>query len=278
VAEEKKFVDPYGVFTTRIDVPDTFPSPSDLSGKKILVTGGGRGLGVGIALALAAAGADVAVSSRTQSDVEDTANRILAKGVKGFAVAGNVKDPESVQKMVAAVVEEFGRIDVLVNNAGISPWTMRPEKLNEQQWDEIMDINIKGCWLCAKEVFLQSMKNLRKGRVINTASAFGLIGDQRVLPYCSSKGAVINFARALAVDWAQYNITVNNVGPGFFDSPLIEGYKSNEKLSQQVLGRVPLNRWGRIEELVGAYIFLASDASSFITGQTIYVDGGMTIM
>lgn len=275
---EKEFVDPYGVFTTRIDVPSTFPSNSDLTGKKVLVTGGGRGLGVGIALAFAAAGADVAVSARTKTDVEEVAQRIEAKGVKGCAVAGNVKDAESVQKMVATVVAEFGKIDVLVNNAGISPWVLRPEKYTEEQWDEMMGINVKGCWLCAKEAFLQSMKDLDKGRIINTGSAFGLIGDHRVVPYCTSKGAVLNFTRALAVDWAPYNITVNNVAPGFFDSPLIEGYKNNEALGKQILDKVPLKRWGRIEELVGTYIFLASDASSFITGQTIYVDGGMTIL
>lgn len=274
---EKQFVDPYGIFTTRIEVPDKFTSISDLSSKKVLVTGGGRGLGVGIALAFAQAGADVAVSARTQSDVEGTAALIEAKGVKGLAVAGNVKDADSVRKMIATVVAEFGRIDVLVNNAGISPWVKRPEKYEEKEWDEIIDINVKGCWLCAKEAFLQSMKDLGKGRIINTGSAFGMIGDHRVVPYCTSKGAILNFARALAIDWAPYNITVNNVGPGFIDSPLIEGYKDNEALGKTILDKVPMKRWGKIDELVGAYIFLASDSASFITGQTIYVDGGMTI-
>jgi NAD(P)-dependent dehydrogenase (short-subunit alcohol dehydrogenase family) len=247
----------------------------DLSGKVALVTGSTKGIGRGLALGLARQGADLVVTSRNQRDCEAAAEDIRACGRAVVARSCDVTDHQSVQDLAAAVLAEFGRIDILVNNAGTAV-TKPAEDLTEEDWDRVTDVDLKGVFLCCS-VFGRHMIAQRAGKIINIASVLGLVGGKQLLPYCAAKGGVVQMTRALALEWAKYNIQVNALCPGYVKTPMNEAaIMGSEKVYNHIIAKTPMRRLGEVEELIGPLVFLASDASSYMTGQTLVVDGGWT--
>ncbi len=238
-----------------------------LHGKVALVTGGGKNLGKEIAISLAEAGADVAVTSRTLSEVERTAEEIEKKGKKALALSMNVTDFPQIERVVEQVVSEFGRIDILVNNAGIRSFKSLLE-MPAEEWREVIDTNLTGAFLCCKAVG-PAMIRQRGGRIINISSRAGVSGVANQVAYCASKGGLIQLTRALAMEWAPYNILVNAVAPGTLSTR-----HSPKGLREEKIAIIPLKRCGEFEEVVPLILLLASEASTFMTGELILVDGG----
>jgi NAD(P)-dependent dehydrogenase (short-subunit alcohol dehydrogenase family) len=246
-----------------------------LDGRVALITGGNRGLGFAMAQALAEAGADVAVTSRQQEKAQESAATLARDtGRHTLGLAVDVTSAEQVESMVQAVVKEFGHIDILVNNAGIN--IRKPiEEFDENSWDLVQDTNLKAPFLCSRAV-ARFMKEQRYGRVINLSSMLGMVALPERSAYCSSKGGLLQLTKVLALEWASYNITVNALCPGPFATELNIPVMNNPQASQFFLNHIALGRWGQPEEIKGAIIFLASKASSFMTGAALVVDGGWT--
>jgi len=248
----------------------------DLTGKTAIVTGGSRGIGVEMAEALAEAGANLMLCARREEWLNETVQEFRAKN---FTVEGKVCDvskPEDVQAVVDATIEAFGKIDVLINNAGIS-WGAMPEDMPLAQWQKVIDINLTGCFLMAQAVGREMLKN-QSGSIINIASIAGLTSSANgpfYAGYAASKAGLIGLTRELAASWGRKGIRVNAIAPGFFHSRLADKVIDIYERSIQENNVIP--RVGEAGELKGVTVFLASDASSYITGQTIVVDGGMTI-
>ncbi|MEK7875123.1 MAG: glucose 1-dehydrogenase [Pseudomonadota bacterium] len=245
-----------------------------LEGRVSVVTGGATGLGLQMATALAEAGSNVVICSRKLENCEQAAHGLEKLGVSALALACDVTKADQVETMKDAVMQTFGRVDVLVNNAGRA-WVASPEDTPLEGWQKVFDLNITAPFICA-QVLGREMIKAQRGRIINIASVAGLLGrDARTynsIAYCASKGALVNFTRDLAVKWAPHNIRVNAICPGFFVTPL------NEKLLDQsmdyVVRGIPLGRTGGPDDLKGIVVLLASDASNFMTGAIIPVDGG----
>ncbi|MBY0149142.1 SDR family NAD(P)-dependent oxidoreductase [Neobacillus niacini] len=248
------------------------PEIFHLRNRTAIVTGGNRGLGRTIALALAKQGANVAVVGRDKTRNAQVVNEIKQLGNKGIALSTDLTNINSIQEMVSKVIEEFGSVDILVNNAGISQTKFALE-VTEEEWDKVMDLNVKSLFFCS-QVAAKTMKSQGYGKIINIASVVGAVGDIGISAYTASKGAVINLTRSLSLEWARYGITVNAIGPAYIETEMNQEELSNEKVRNKIISKTPLKRLGNPEELEGAVMLLASDASSFITGQTIYVDGG----
>jgi NAD(P)-dependent dehydrogenase (short-subunit alcohol dehydrogenase family) len=246
-----------------------------LDGRTALITGGTQGLGLVMAQALAAAGANVAVTSRHLEKAADAAAGIsAAAGRKAVGVAADVTEAEQVEAMVDAVIAEFGRLDILINNAGIN--IRKPiEEFDEESWDLVQSTNLKAPFLCARAA-AKPMKKQRYGRVINMASMLGSVALPERGAYCSSKGGLIQLTKVLALEWAPYNITVNALCPGPIATELNAVVMNNPEANRFFLDHIALGRWGRPDEIVGPALFLASDASSFMTGSALVVDGGWT--
>ncbi len=246
----------------------------NLEGKVAIVTGGSRGFGKAIALALADAGADVVVASRTQSDLDKVAGEIEAKGRKARAISVDMLDKESINQMASRVAEEFGKIDILVNNAGqgsSEPFL----KISEEKWDNILGVNLKGYFLCTQAV-AQYMLQAKSGRIINISSAMGEAPLGFMSPYAASKGGINAMTKSLALEWAGRGITVNAISPSYFDTDMNEISMKDENISKLIMSKTPVRRWGKVEELVGIAVYLASDASSYMTGSILALDGGWT--
>jgi NAD(P)-dependent dehydrogenase (short-subunit alcohol dehydrogenase family) len=239
-----------------------------LDGKVALVTGAGKNLGKVIALALAEAGADVAVTSRTPSEIQKVAEEIREKGKRALSIPLDVTDSAQVERGVRQVVSEFGRIDILVNNAAVRSSKTLLE-LSEAEWRAVIDTNLTGAFLCCKAVG-PFMVRQGSGRVINIASVAGLRGSVTHTPYCASKGGLILLTRALALEWAPYNVLVNAVAPG-----LLGARHSKEILDKWSEG-IPLKRPAGLDEIAPLVVYLASDASTYTTGDVIVVDGGVS--
>jgi len=239
------------------------------------VTGAGRGIGRALALGLAQEGADLICLARTAPEVEATAALAREMGRRAVAVTADITQKAQVDAAVAAGVESLGRIDILVNNAGMNIRTPALD-LPEQDWDKVVDTNLKGPFLVAQAVG-QHMCRAGYGRIVNIASVGGGVALRTGVAYGSSKAGLIHMTRILALEWAKYGVTVNSIGPWYFKTSLTEKLLANEQYLGEILARTPLQRVGELEELVGPVVFLASGASSYVTGQVLYVDGGMTI-
>lgn len=247
----------------------------DLTGKVAIVTGGSKGLGQAMSAGLASAGADVVLSSRHGDEAAAAAKQISQDfGRRAVGVAADVTSPAAVQALVDRTITEFGKVDILINNAGIN--IRGPiDELTLEQFKECLDTNVNGPWLCTKAV-IPHMKKAGYGRIINLASTLGVVGLANRTPYTASKGAVVQMTRAMGLEFAPFGITVNAICPGPFLTPMNEPIADSEEAKKFIVGAVALNRWGRLEEIQGAAIFLASDAASYMTGSLVTVDGGWT--
>jgi 2-dehydro-3-deoxy-D-gluconate 5-dehydrogenase len=243
-----------------------------LDNKVCVIVGGGGGLGRPVALGLTGAGAKVAVIDRDGARAQETASLCTARQATALALAVDITSKSQVATMVAEVTKQLGPIDVLVNAAGITRRYTAAE-FPEAAFDEIIAVNLKGVFLCCQEVGRQ-MITRQQGKIINFASIAGQIGLAGTLAYLCSKGGVIQLTRGLAVEWAQYNVRVNAIAPSWFDTNMGGMLRQEPKYQDSAMRRVPLGRMGQPEELVGAVLYLASDASSMVTGHVLAVDGG----
>jgi NAD(P)-dependent dehydrogenase (short-subunit alcohol dehydrogenase family) len=246
-----------------------------VDGKVALITGGARGLGRTMAMALAEAGADVALAGRTVAACEEAATGITeATGRRARAFAVDVTKADDVERLAARVEAQMGGVDILVNNAGTN--IRGPiEQLTEADWDAVVDTNLKGPFLCARAIGPRMVKR-GWGRVINLASVLGVIALAGRAPYASSKAGVINLTRVLALEWAGTGVTANAICPGAFATEMNRQLLEDPAKYQEFVKRIPMGRWGELDELAGAVVFLASDASTYVTGSALFVDGGWT--
>jgi 3-oxoacyl-[acyl-carrier protein] reductase len=245
-----------------------------LSGKVALVTGASRGIGRAIALELARSGADVAVNfAGSRQAAEEVAAQIKEMGRKSMAIQANVSEPASVEAMFREVEEQLGPVQILVNNAGITRDNLLL-RMKEAEWDEVLSTNLKGVFLCTKQALRPMLKG-RWGRIINITSVSGVMGNTGQANYAAAKAGVIGLTKTTAREVASRGITVNAIAPGFIETDMTAAL--GEEASRQLLGQIPLGRFGQAEEVARVARFLASDDSSYITGQVIHVDGGMVM-
>jgi NAD(P)-dependent dehydrogenase (short-subunit alcohol dehydrogenase family) len=251
----------------------------NLQGKTALVTGGSRGLGLQMAFALGEAGAKIMLSSRKAADLEEATAELQAAGIDARWIAADCAKEEDIARLADETLSRMGDVDILVNNAGAA-WGAPAEDHPLEAWDKVMNLNVRGYFLLSQRLAKKSMIARRSGRIINIASIAGLGGNppqMTTIAYNTSKGAVINFTRALASEWGKYNITVNAICPGFFPSKMTAG--TLEKLGEDMLkNSAPLQRIGDDEDLKGTTLLFASDAGKHITGQWLAVDGGVSVV
>jgi NAD(P)-dependent dehydrogenase (short-subunit alcohol dehydrogenase family) len=248
----------------------------DLTGRVALVTGGSRGLGLQIAEALGEAGAKVMLSSRKAGDLEEAVAQLSQKGIDARWIAADASNPDDARRIVTETLERLGQIDVLVNNAGAA-WGAPAEDHPLEAWDKVMNLNIRSLFVISQAAAKLSMIPRKQGRIINIASIAGLGGNppgMETLAYNTSKGAVVNFTKALAAEWGEHGITVNALAPGFFPSKMTKG--TLEKMGDDLVKHAPLRRLGDDDDLKGAALLFASAAGKHITGQVLAVDGGVS--
>ena len=245
-----------------------------VDGRIALVTGASRGIGRAVALALAAEGADVAVNyAGSEKAAQEVAEAIRAMGRRALVVQADVSDAEAVQKMVAAVTSEFGRIDILVNNAGITRDGLLM-RMKDEDWEAVLKTNLTGVYNCTKAVAKGMMKQ-RYGRIINMTSVVGVTGNAGQANYAAAKAGVIGLTKSTAKELGSRAITANAIAPGFIESDMTAGLP--EKNKQEMAAAIPLGKFGQPADVAQAVVFLASDWASYITGQTLHVDGGMVM-
>jgi len=240
-----------------------------------IVTGGSKGLGRAMAFGLAECGAKVVVTSRTVSLIEETANEIIKKGGQAIAVPVDVKNPQSIEEMVDQVMEQYGRVDILINNAGIAPMKKTMET-DIEDWNDVLNTNLKSAFLISK-IIAKGMIKQRKGKIINIGSVLGHMASNVAMPYCVSKAGIAQMTRALALEWAPFGIHVNCIAPGFFETEMTAEQREDESHMKFLKFKIPFKRLGTPDEIVGTALFLSSRASDYMTGAVLYIDGGYSI-
>jgi gluconate 5-dehydrogenase len=246
----------------------------DLSGRRALITGSSTGIGYALATGLAAAGAEVVLNARSEARLNDAVGRLNADGATAHAASFDVTSPGEVEAAIGRIEREIGPIDILVNNAGMQRRAPL-EQFSHAQWEELMKTNVESVFLVGQAV-VRHMIERKRGKIINICSVQSELGRPNIAAYTASKGAVKMLTKGMAIDWGQHGIQVNGLGPGYFKTELTEALVNDEKFSAWLIGRTPSRRWGEVEDLVGAAVFLASDGSNFVNGHILYVDGGVT--
>ncbi|PMB00735.1 oxidoreductase [Fischerella thermalis CCMEE 5198] len=249
----------------------------DLSGKVAIITGSGRGLGKVMAVGLADLGVKVIVGDRNFEEAKQTAQTIKDAGGIASATFVDISESDSCNDLIQFAVNEFGQVNILVNNAGID--IIKPaEAILESEWDEILNVNLKGHFHCSQFAAIQMMKQNTGGAIINISSIASVVGIPGLVAYSAAKGGINQLTRVMAVEWASKNIRVNAIAPGYFENIMLGVNVEHEKLEKQkqIVTFTPMARRGKPEELIGPLVFLASDASSYITGAILFVDGGYT--
>lgn len=248
----------------------------DLSGRVALVTGGSRGLGLQIAEGLGEMGARLVIAARKQHELDEAAAHLKGQGAQVLAIASDLQDPQSAQALVDQVLAQQGRLDILVNNAGAT-WGAPAEEHPLEAWNKVLNLNLTAVFALTQAAGVRAMIPARYGRIVNIASVAGLNGTHpdfmRTIAYNASKGGLVNFTRSLAAEWARYNITVNAIAPGVFPTKMAKVMAQRHQAT--IMQLTPMQRFGGDEDLKGVAVLLASDASSYITGQIVAVDGGM---
>lgn len=247
-----------------------------LKNKLAVITGAGRGIGRALAIGYAEAGADVVLLSRTEADLLEVADEIKAMGQKAFPIVTDVTDKDSINQAFEQIKEINPAIDILINNAGMNIRS-KAFDVTEEEWETIMNTNLKSAFFMSQKAGELMKQQGNGGRIINISSVAGHTALRTGVVYAQTKAAMIQMTKVLAFEWGQHNIAVNSVGPWYFETPLTEKILSDEKYVSDILAVTPLKRIGQLPELVGPAVFLGSDAASYITGQTLFVDGGMTI-
>jgi 3-oxoacyl-[acyl-carrier protein] reductase len=243
----------------------------ELAGKVALVTGGAQGIGRAVALLLGRNGADIVISDINLEKAEETANEVQAIGRKAMAMKVNVADLREVERMVEAIIEKFGKIDILVNNAGIARDKLIL-RMTEEDWDAVLNVNLKGTFNCTKAV-VRYMSKQKSGKIVNIASVSGEMGNVGQANYSASKAGVIGLTKTIAREFAQRGINVNAIAPGYIQTPMTDGLP--EKVKEELKRLIPMERLGQPEDVAQAVLFLVSEASSYITGQVLNVNGGI---
>lgn len=252
-----------------------YPTDFSLAGRNAVVTGASRGIGRAIAVGYARAGASVVVAGRDSGRLQPTVDEIATLGGRAIPIAADVTVAADVTRLAAEAEEALGPIDVLVNNAGGSPIYRRAEVITDEEWEAVVGLNLDGTFRCCRE-FGQRMVARRSGRIVNLVSIGARVALPRLAAYCAAKAGIEGLTRALAVEWAEYGVLVNALGPAFVETDLTRGLRENERIRTGLLAQTPLGRFAQPDEVVGAALLLASPAGSYLTGQTIYVDGGWT--
>ncbi|MFJ9241337.1 SDR family NAD(P)-dependent oxidoreductase [Streptomyces sp. NPDC101776] len=245
-----------------------------LDGRTVWVTGAGKGLGRAVAVALSQAGATVAATARTAADLESLEAELAAHGGKVLVLPGSVADSAVVRSIVERITDGTGRLDAVVNCAGTSPHFTRSERVTDEDWQQVIDVNLQGTFYCCREAG-KVMLEQRSGSIVNVSSVHARTGFERIAAYAASKGGVEALTKSLAVEWADRGVRVNALAPGYFHTDLSSGLLAS-RWGERIVDSTPLGRVGDVAELGGAAVFLASDASRFVTGTTLTVDGGWT--
>lgn len=247
-----------------------------LIGKTAVVTGGGRGIGRALAIGLAEAGADVAVLSRTKEELNETAAEIEKAGGKAYPITADLTSRGDIETAVGKIIEQSGQIDILINNAGMNIRTPALE-VTDEEWHQIVETNLHSAFIMSQTVAREMKKCGNGGKIINISSVGGHVALRTGVVYAATKAGLIQMTKTLAMEWAQYGIRVNAIGPWYFKTPLTEKLLADETYLNEILAQTPMKRVGDLQDLVGPAVFLASEASAYVTGQTLFVDGGMTI-
>ena len=246
----------------------------NLAGRTALVTGSSAGIGFALARGLAGAGARVILNARNEDKLQQAASRLREEGATVHAAAFDVTSAEAVASAIERIERDIGAIDILVNNAGMQRRAPL-EEFPQAQWHELMRTNVDSVFLVGQAV-ARRMIARKRGKIINICSVQSELGRPNIAPYAASKGAVKMLTKGMAIDWGPHGIQVNGLGPGYFKTELTEALVNNAEFSAWLVGRTPSRRWGDVEDLIGAAVFLASDASNFVNGHILYVDGGVT--
>ena len=255
------------------------PAYFNLQGKVAIITGGATGIGRGIAEGLADAGADIVIAARRLERCEQACQSIAARtGVKTWPVRCDITDPLEINELVSKVMVQFGQIDILVNNSGVGGSEKPILKMDEKDWDFVIDINLKGMFMMSKAVAAKMVAGAHGGKIINVASIGGLIGWPNMSAYCASKGGCLQVTKVMALEWARYNIQVNAILPGYFETPMNTDFFSSEVGQKVIKSNIPVRRIAQIDEIRGVAILLASGASGFMTGSAVVIDGGQTAL
>lgn len=252
-----------------------YKSPFDFTGKVVLITGGGGSIGSEFGRAFSECGATVVLADKNREVTENVASLLRAEDKKVFAATLDLMELESIKQMVQEVVEKFGKIDVLCNHAGFN--NRKPAiEYSEKEWDEMVGVNLKGLYFTATEVGKVMIGN-KSGKIINTASVSALRAHKTLSIYAVTKSAVVQLTKALAHEWAEFGIQVNSVGPGYVFTNQTKEYLSNPEVAQKILSKIPAGRYATVNDIANAVLFLASEKANYITGHTLYVDGGRLV-